>query len=439
MSLLSQQWHLVTSQRLDLTLFLPALALALIGYVMITSASMDVVAVKFNDPFYQSKRQLLFMVLGGVSLFFCLLTPVHVWQKQSPYLLLLALLLLVAVLIPGLGRTVNGSTRWIPIGSLSLQPSEFAKIAVVAFMAGYLVRQQKEVRNNFSGFSKALVILGAFIVLFLLEPDFGAVVVMLGAVLGMFFLGGMRKRHVSIVLVAAAALGVITIFAAEYRVQRLMNFLNPWQDPFGSGYQLTQAQIAFGRGGWFGEGLGQSMQKLFYLPEAHTDFVYSVLAEEWGAFGALVVIALYGLLIVRGLKVGQKAEQLGCHFSAYLAYGLVLLIAAQAMINIGVNLGLLPTKGLTLPFVSYGGSSMLACAGSLGILLRISLENNGVYTAASASAKGPGYTDLTSEDGRYSQQPYRSFNSQAEEAVSGLGDVDQWFGDKTDTQSRRYD
>ena len=430
MILVSEQWRAVTSQRLDLSLFLPALVLALIGYVMITSASMDVVAIKFNDPFYQSKRQLLFILLGSCSLMVCLLTPVHVWQKQSPYLLLLAVLLLVAVLIPGLGRSVNGSTRWIPIGSLSLQPSEFAKIAVVAFMAGYLVRQQKEVRNSFSGFSKSSVVLGVFMVLFLLEPDFGAVVVMMSAVLGMFFLGGMRKRHISIVLVAAAALGAITIFAAEYRVKRLMTYLDPWGDPFGSGYQLTQAQIAFGRGGWFGEGLGQSMQKLFYLPEAHTDFVYSVLAEEWGAFGALVVVALYGVLIVRGLNVGQKAERLGRHFSAYLAYGLVLLIAAQAMINIGVNLGLLPTKGLTLPFVSYGGSSMLACAGSLGILLRISMENNLSYADYTNS---PNITPI------YQQSPHRSFDVQGEEATPGLDDVEQWFDDEAKNQGRRHD
>jgi cell division protein FtsW len=230
--------------------------------------------------------------------------------------------------------------------------------------------------------------------------------------------------------VAAAALGAITIFAAEYRVKRLMTYLDPWGDPFGSGYQLTQAQIAFGRGGWFGEGLGQSMQKLFYLPEAHTDFVYSVLAEEWGAFGALVVVALYGVLIVRGLNVGQKAERLGRHFSAYLAYGLVLLIAAQAMINIGVNLGLLPTKGLTLPFVSYGGSSMLACAGSLGILLRISMENNLSYADYTNS---PNITPI------YQQSPHRSFDVQGEEATPGLDDVEQWFDDEAKNQGRRHD
>jgi cell division protein FtsW len=423
----SEQWRMVTSKRLDLGLFLPALALALIGYVMITSASMDVVAVKFNDPFYQSKRQLLFMFLGSGVLMLCLMTPVKVWQKQSPYLLLLAILLLVAVLIPGLGRSVNGSTRWIPIGPLSLQPSEFAKVAVVVFMAGYLVRQQEEVRNHFSGFLKSLVVLGAFIVLLLLEPDFGAVVVMMGSVLGMFFLGGMRKRHIFVVLLAAAGLGRVTIYAAEYRVKRLVSFLDPWADPFGSGYQLTQAQIAFGRGGWFGEGLGQSMQKLFYLPEAHTDFVYSVLAEEWGAFGALIVVVLYGVLIVRGLHVGQRAERLGRHFSAYLAYGLVLLIAAQAIINIGVNLGLLPTKGLTLPFVSYGGSSMLACAASMGILLRISLENNTTYSKS------------YDKHGAHSQTTYTSLAISKAEVTPGLDDVDQWFDDDSQQQGWHND
>ncbi len=410
MNIMAQQWQRISGQRLDFALLLPAIALALIGYVMITSASMDVVAVKFNDPFYQSKRQLLFMVLGLASLVVCLMMPVDVWHKQSPWLLLLAVLLLIAVLIPGLGRSVNGSTRWIPIGPLSLQPSEFAKLAVVAFMAGYLVRRQDEVRTQFSGFLKPLVVLGLFIVLFLLEPDFGAVVVMMAAVLGMFFLGGMRKLHIGAVVVAAGALGTMTIFAAEYRVKRLMTYLDPWGDPFGSGYQLTQAQIAFGRGGWFGEGLGQSMQKLFYLPEAHTDFVYSVLAEEWGAMGALVVVALYGVLIVRGLKVGQQAETLGRQYSAYLAYGLVLLIAAQAMINIGVNLGLLPTKGLTLPFVSYGGSSMLACAGSLGILLRISLEN-------SIALKQPYSPSVDERQASASQD-------------NGIQDAEHWFEDE---------
>jgi cell division protein FtsW len=270
--------------------------------------------------------------------------------------------------------------RWIPLGSFSLQPSEFAKIAVVTFMAGYLVRRQAEVRTNFVGFLKPMLVMMVFSGLLLLEPDFGATVVLMGAVVGMFFLSGMRKLHLlAVALVLLPVIAAIAMFS-PYRMKRLLTYLEPWQDPFGAGYQLTQAQIAFGRGGWFGEGLGNSMQKLFYLPEAHTDFVYSVLAEEWGAMGAIAVVALYAVLIVRGLKVGQLAERLQRPYAAYLCYGLVFLIAAQAMINIGVNLGLLPTKGLTLPFVSYGGSSMIACAGIVGILLRISVENSYLLT-----------------------------------------------------------
>jgi len=371
-----QQWQLLNGQMLDKALLVPAIALMVIGFIMISSASIDVSAIKHLDPFYQSKRQAIFVLLGLVALCSCLLIPIQFWQKYGPVLMGLGAVSLVLVLIPGLGREVNGSVRWIPLGSFSLQPSEFAKVAVVTFMAGYLVRRQAEVRTNFVGFLKPMIVMMIFSGLLLLEPDFGATVVLMGAVVGMFFLGGMRKLHLTAVaMVLVPVVGAMAWFT-PYRMQRLLTYLEPWQDPFGAGYQLTQAQIAFGRGGWFGEGLGNSMQKLFYLPEAHTDFVYSVLAEEWGAMGAIAVVGLYAILIVRGLKVGQIAERLQRPYAAYLCYGLIFLISAQAMINIGVNLGLLPTKGLTLPFVSYGGSSMIACAGTLGILLRISLENS---------------------------------------------------------------
>ena len=371
-----QQWQLLNGQMLDKALLVPAIALMVIGFIMISSASIDVSAIKHLDPFYQSKRQAIFVLLGLVALCSCLLIPIQFWQKYGPVLMGLGAVSLVLVLIPGLGREVNGSVRWIPLGSFSLQPSEFAKVAVVTFMAGYLVRRQAEVRTNFVGFLKPMIVMMVFSGLLLLEPDFGATVVLMGAVVGMFFLGGMRKLHLTAVaMVLVPVVGAMAWFT-PYRMQRLLTYLEPWQDPFGAGYQLTQAQIAFGRGGWFGEGLGNSMQKLFYLPEAHTDFVYSVLAEEWGAMGAIAVVGLYAILIVRGLKVGQIAERLQRPYAAYLCYGLIFLISAQAMINIGVNLGLLPTKGLTLPFVSYGGSSMIACAGTLGILLRISLENS---------------------------------------------------------------
>lgn len=376
MSWLQQQWQLLRGQALDKTLLVPAIALMVIGFVMISSASIDVSAIKYLDPFYQSKRQAVFILLGLVALCSCLLIPVQFWQKHGASLMGLGAFSLLVVLVPGLGREVNGSVRWIPLGSFGLQPSEFAKIAVVTFMAGYLVRRQAEVRTNFVGFLKPMIVMMIFSGLLLLEPDFGATVVLMGAVIGMFFLGGMRKLHLmAVAMVLLPVLAAIAWFS-PYRMQRLLTYLEPWQDPFGAGYQLTQAQIAFGRGGWFGEGLGNSMQKLFYLPEAHTDFVYSVLAEEWGAVGAIAVVGLYALLIVRGLKVGQMAERLQRPYAAYLCYGLIFLIAAQAMINIGVNLGMLPTKGLTLPFVSYGGSSMIACACMLGILLRVSVENS---------------------------------------------------------------
>ena len=376
MNWLQQQWQLISGQTWDRALLVPAIALMVIGFVMISSASIDVAAIKNLDPFYQSKRQAIFVVLGLISMLVSLLIPIQFWQKHGPVLMGLGALSLLVVLIPGIGREVNGSVRWIPLGSFSLQPSEFAKVAVVTFMAGYLVRRQSEVRTNFGGFLKPMAVMMAFSGLLLLEPDFGSTVVLMGAVVGMFFLGGMRKLHLTAVaLVLLPVIGAIAWFS-PYRMQRLLTYLEPWSDPFGAGYQLTQAQIAFGRGGWFGEGLGNSMQKLFYLPEAHTDFVYSVLAEEWGAVGALAVVALYAVLIVRGLQVGQMAERLQRPYAAYLSYGLVFLITAQAMINIGVNLGLLPTKGLTLPFVSYGGSSMISSAGILGILLRISVENN---------------------------------------------------------------
>ena len=379
MNWLQQQAQFIAGQSIDKMLLVPAIALMIIGFVMISSASIDVAAIKYMDPFYQSKRQAIFIFLGIIALVASLLIPIQFWQKHGAMLMILGALSLVVVLIPGVGREVNGSVRWIPLGVFSLQPSEFAKVAVVTFMAGYLVRRQAEVRSSYAGFIKPMAVIAVFALLLLAEPDFGTTVVLTGAVIGMFFLAGMPKLLLFMMAAVLVPVAFAIAYLSPYRWARMTNFLDPWLDPFGAGYQLSQAQIAFGRGGWFGEGLGNSMQKLFYLPEAHTDFVYSVLAEEWGAIGALGVVALYGLLIVRGLKVGQMAERLQRPYAAYLCYGLVFLLTAQAMINIGVNLGLLPTKGLTLPFVSYGGSSMIASAGTLGILLRISIENSYLY------------------------------------------------------------
>lgn len=300
--------------------------------------------------------------------------PMATWQRFGGTLLIAAFALLIMVLIPGIGREVNGSLRWIGFGLFNVQPSEIAKVFVVIYLAGYLVRREQEVRRSWAGFFKPFIVLLPLAMLLLREPDFGATVVMMGAAAVMLFLGGVGLFRF-ILMVALAVLAVfILVQTQEYRMQRLITFTDPWADQFGSGYQLTQALIAFGRGGWFGLGLGNSIQKQFYLPEAHTDFVFAVLAEELGLVGALATVGLFLFVCVRGLYIGYWAEQAKQYFAAYMAYGLSMLWIGQFLINIGVNVGLLPTKGLTLPFLSYGGSSLIICCISMALLLRIEWE-----------------------------------------------------------------
>jgi len=283
--------------------------------------------------------------------------------------------LLVLVLIPGIGREVNGSRRWLPLGYMNLQSSEVAKFCVLIYFAGYLVRRQDEVRNQWKGFIKPIVVLSMMIVLLLREPDFGAVVVIVTACLGMIFLGGVKLTQFLVLIVVSSAAVVVMAISSPYRMQRLICFINPWEEPFDCGYQLTQSLIAFGRGEWIGTGLGNSVQKLFYLPEAHTDFVFAILAEELGLVGGLVVIALFVLLVGRIMLIGRRSEVAGQHFSAYVAYGVGIIISTQVFINIGVNAGLLPTKGLTLPFISYGGTSLMLSFWLVVLLLRIDYDN----------------------------------------------------------------
>ncbi|MFB9885718.1 putative lipid II flippase FtsW [Balneatrix alpica] len=349
-------------------------ALLLIGLVMVTSASIEVAEVRFNDPFYQAKRHAVFMVVGLIIAALAWRVPLEYWQRQHWWCLLAAIVLLVLVLIPGVGRVVNGSARWLSLGPINIQASEVAKLFLMMYMASYLTRRLDEVRKHWSGFVKAMLVLVLPVILMLMEPDLGAAVVTLGIVFGMIFMGGMRMWQFLLVIASALAAVGAGAWLEDYRRQRLMTYLDPWADPYGSGYQLTQAQIAFGRGDWFGLGLGNSVQKLFYLPEAHTDFVYAVLAEELGLIGALTVIALYAWLVYRAFLIGQRAELLRQHFSAFMAYGTALLIAGQAFINIGVNVGVLPTKGLTLPLISYGGSSLVICLVLIAILLRVDYE-----------------------------------------------------------------
>ncbi|WP_338522697.1 putative lipid II flippase FtsW [Pseudomonas batumici] len=359
----------------DFAMLAGALGLLGLGLVMITSASSEVAAVQSGNALYHMIRHLIYMVLGLGACIATMMVPIATWQRMGFMMLVGAFGLLVMVLLPGIGREVNGSMRWIGFSFFNVQPSEVAKVFVVIYLAGYLVRRQKEVRESWMGFFKPFIVLLPMAGLLLMEPDFGATVVMMGAAAAMLFLGGVGLLRFGLMVLLAVVAVVVLIKAQPYRMARLTTFTDPWADQFGSGYQLTQALIAFGRGEWLGVGLGNSVQKQFYLPEAHTDFVFSVLAEELGAVGSLATVALFVFVSVRAMYIGLWAEKAKQFFAAYMAYGLAFLWIGQFLINIGVNVGLLPTKGLTLPFLSYGGSSLVICCACLGLLLRIEWES----------------------------------------------------------------
>lgn len=345
------------------------------GFVMMSSASMEYAAQQFGNPWFYVIRQALYITVMLLLMWATTYVPLEFWRKHSAHLLLAAFLLLLAVLVPGIGKEVNGSRRWIDFGAFNLQASELAKLFVLTYLAAYLVRREQEVRTAWRGFIKPLLVLTAMIILLLIEPDFGAVVVLLSAALGMMFLAGVRLSHFSFVVLGSLASVALMVSLSPYRFQRFTTFLDPWSHQFDSGYQLVQSLIAFGRGEWFGLGLGRSVQKLFYLPEAHTDFVFAIIGEELGFLGAMLVLCLFAVLIWRIFYIARNAEQLGQKFAAYLAYGIALLFAVQCAINIGVNVGLLPTKGLTLPFFSYGGSSLLVCGVMLALVCRVAFES----------------------------------------------------------------
>lgn len=359
-----------------------------LGLLMVASSSVTVADRQFQDPLYYFWRQTTAVFIGVCLALIILRIPMQVWEKMSGFLLIVAIVLLTLVLIPGIGYEVNGSMRWIRFWPFSIQASEPAKFCVIAYMAGYLVRRGDEVRSTFPGFIKPILVLILISGLLLMEPDYGASVVMFITVLGMMFMGGVPlSRFFSWMLVAIAALVSLAILS-PYRMQRLISFVDPWQDPFNTGFQLTQALIAFGRGDWFGVGLGSSIQKLFYLPEAHTDFVFAVLAEELGLFGSLLVILLFCFLVWRAFMIAQVAETGGKLFASHFANGIGLIIGIQAFINIGVNMGMLPTKGLTLPLLSYGGNSIIVTCVLLAVLLRIELENRQIRRISIPNRQG---------------------------------------------------
>ncbi|HIX60840.1 MAG TPA: putative lipid II flippase FtsW [Candidatus Halomonas stercoripullorum] len=361
-------------QPFDGWLLTAALALILMGWVMVTSASTEVAASLTGNPWYFSQRHAIFVLIALVAAVIALRTPLAWWRANGPFLLLAGIALLFLVLL--IGREVNGSRRWLslPLMPFNLQVSEVAKLCLIVYLAGYLERFLPEVRRTWGGFLRPFVVMGIIAFLLILEPDYGAVVVMAGCMMGMLLLAGAPWGRFALILGLVALLGFYAAIAEPYRMARLTSFADPWADQFASGYQLTQALIAFGRGHWWGMGLGNSVQKLFYLPEAHTDFVFAVLAEELGLFGAIGVVGLFALLIWRALAVGRRAELAGLAFAAYVSYGIALVIGAQAFINIAVSSGMLPTKGLTLPLLSYGGSSLLVSATMIALLLRADIE-----------------------------------------------------------------
>lgn len=357
---------------LDVLLLFSALGLMALGTVMVTSATIHKVP---DAPFHFMNRHLIALALGFGLAFVTLHIPMKNWESSGPWLYFLGLGLLILVMVPGLGREVNGAVRWIPLGPFNFQSSEFMKMFMIFYVAGYIVRRQQEVTQHFWGFVKPLLLVSLACAIIVRQPDLGTAVVIMTTVLGLMFLGGVPLWQFGILMGLFIVLVVLLIIFEPFRLARAVSFLNPWEDPLKSGFQLTQALIAFGRGEFSGVGLGAGIQKLFYLPEAHTDFILSVLAEELGLLGTLGVIALFGVLVWRSFVIGMEADRLGLKFNAFVAYGFGLLNFLQASFNVGVNTGLLPTKGLTLPFISYGSNSVMVAIMVCGILLRIDYEN----------------------------------------------------------------
>jgi cell division protein FtsW len=350
-------------------LFGVAVVLLSAGVVMVYSASAIVAADRFHDPYFFLKRQLFWALLGSAAM----LAAVRMDYRRLEALVLPALLLagalLVLVLIPPLGQAINGTRRWIRLGPVSFQPAELAKLALVVYLAAFVARRPEALADRRRGLLPPLVVAGAFAGLVLVQPDLGNCLTLIALTFGLLYLAGCPGRHLAWALAPAPALLALAIWAAPYRLRRITAFWDPWSDPRGSGFQIIQSWLAFGNGGLVGQGIGGSRQKLFYLPESHTDFIFAIVGEELGFVGAVAIVTLFAVLVWRGLRIGLRAPE---PFGAYLALGITLLIATQTLVNLGVVTGLLPTKGLPLPFISFGGSALLMTMLSTGILLNIS-------------------------------------------------------------------
>lgn len=370
---------------IDLTLLWSALILLLTGMVMVYSASIAIAeAGRFtgNHQAYYLVRHGVFLTVGLIAAGFAFQVPLSSWQQYAPWLFVAGFVLLLLVLVPGVGRDVNGARRWLSLGFINLQPSELMKLFAAIYAADYTVRKMPhmhDLKKAFLPMAGAMVAVG---VLLLKEPDFGAFVVIISIAIGILFLGGMRARLFAVLIVLLIAAFAVLIIVSPYRRDRIFGFMDPWSDAYGRGYQLSHALIAFGRGELFGVGLGASVEKLFYLPEAHTDFLLAVVAEELGFVGVVMVIVLFGLVIQRAFVIGRQAVALDRLYAALVAQGIGIWIGVQSFINMGVNTGLLPTKGLTLPLMSFGGSGIVANCVALAILLRVDWENRQLMRGA---------------------------------------------------------
>ncbi|WP_133470109.1 cell division protein FtsW [Paraglaciecola marina] len=356
----------------DLTLLLLAIALMSIGLVVVTSASMPAAERIFHNPFHIAIRHSIYIVLAMIAAMIVMQIPMRWWSMSNVWLLLSAIILLIAVL--AVGRTINGSTRWLVVGPITIQAAEPAKLYFFCYLAGYLVRRHEDVTESVKGFLKPLAVFFVLAVLLLAQPDLGTVVVMLFTTIGLLFLAGAKLWQFFSLAIAGVLAVVSLVYAEEYRIKRITSFLDPWADPFGSGYQLTQSLMAYGRGDIFGQGLGNSLQKLEYLPEAYNDFIMAILAEELGFAGVLSVLVIMLCIVMKAMRIGHLALGKERPFEGYLAYSIGIWFSLQTAVNVGASAGILPTKGLTFPLFSYGGSSIIIMSIATALLLRIDFE-----------------------------------------------------------------
>ena len=363
-----------TVSPIDPVLAVITLALLVFGSIMVGSASMEIGLRNYGNPFHLVAIHHIYIFLGLLSFVFVLGLPMIFWERMGWVFLIISLFLLTAVLVPGIGKEVNGSIRWIQIGPINLQGSEFVKLFFLVYLAKSFTDKTDESLGNLRTVLVPTFFLGLIVLLLMQQPDFGASIVLILSSAAVFYLSGVSSRFLLPLGLLIFIFIMVFSFLQPYRLERIISFSDPWHDPFGSGYQLTQALIAFGRGEWLGLGLGNSIQKLFFLPEAHTDFIFSIIGEELGFVGAACVVLLFVILVIRGLSIGNSARRKGMNFHSSLAYGISILLGVQSVVNLGVNLGVLPTKGITLPFISYGGNSLVVSLVMVAILLRIEIE-----------------------------------------------------------------